>query len=340
MTWIDNPRICPDTFGRTRIIETMPAIAHHDAALVRHNSLYTPGGVLITDSTYCAGVNVQGAFEYQIYAPNLIASERPEPLAETPSPLTDCFWLGYFHEHFGHFLTSTLARLWALDRIGHRPQFYIASSCTRSYPDGGFIEIILGSLGIDRTRLISPAENTVIREVTVAEPAFVENAHVYAPWGTFMREIGQRLLGANRRHASATPVFLSRSALQGATRSYEGEAELCQLLEGIGVEICHPQTLNISQQLALWDSHSVFIGFSGSAFLNAAFFRNKTVLILNHDGYIFGTQRMIDAVCENKALYLDVSPFLENDAARPHGYRITDPGSLTHTIIASLRTIL
>lgn len=340
MTWIDHPRICPDTFGKMQIIETMPAIAHHDAAIVRHNSLYTPAGVLITDSTYCAGVTAQGAFEYRIYAPTIITPELSNggsDLLDTPA---NCFWIGYFHDHFGHFLVSTLARLWALSALDRNPSYYIAPKYKGTYPQDGFINIILSSLGIESTRIISPAENTLIRQVQIAEPAFVENAHAYENWGPFMREIAQRLLGSHARPLSPKPVFLSRSNAKDATRAYEGEAELCRQLEEIGVEICHPQTLDITEQLALWDSHSVFIGFSGSAFLNAAFFQNKTVLILNHDGYIFGTQRMVDALCDNRALYLDVSPFLESDAIIADRYRITDIGGLVHTLVTSLRALL
>lgn len=340
MPWIDYPKICSNTFGRTQIIETMPAIAHYDAAILRHNSLYTPGGVLITDSTYCAGMNVQGTFEYKIHAPTVITPEVPESTADQTNTLTDCFWIGYFHDHFGHFLVSTLARLWALQFLDHRPRYYVAPTYKGIYREDSFINVILISLGIEHARIVSPAENTFIRQVAIAEPAFVENAHVYANWGVFMREIARRLLGPDTRPLSTRPVFLSRTNAQGATRSYEGEAELCRQLEEIGVEICHPQTLSIIEQLAMWDSHSVFIGFSGSAFLNAAFFRNKTVLILNHDGYIFGTQRMVDALCDNRALYLDVSPFLESDAAIADRYRITDTGGLVHTLIVSLRTIL
>ncbi|GBQ90234.1 glycosyltransferase family 61 protein [Asaia krungthepensis] len=339
MTWIDTTDICPNTFGRARVLETVPFMTRHDAALLRHNSLYTPGGVLLTESTYSAGVNVEGVFDYQVYAPMFIAADMPGTAPEMDMP-GESFWIGYFHTHFGHFLTSTLQRLWALDRLGQRPQWYIAPTYAGTQRAGGFIDVIMSSLGIDRDKILSPPENTMIRQVTVAESGFVENAHCYTLWGHFMREIGQRLLGDHRQQPSTRPVFLSRSDAHDATRSYEGEALLCSLLEEIGVEICHPQNLSIRDQLALWESHTVFIGFSGSAFLNAAFFRDKSVLILNHDGYIFGTQRMIDELCGNKALYLDVSPFLNRDESNPHRYRITDHGSLTHTIIATLRTML
>lgn len=337
MTRIDIPKACPNTFGRTHIIQTRPFLAHHDAALLRHNSLYTPAGVLITDSTYCSGVNVQGSFELQIHAPQIIAIETERDQCERGEVFHDCFWIGYFHDHFGHFLTSTLARLWALDAHGLRAQWYIAPTYTQSRDHDGFILPILNSLGIDHSRIVAPPENTLIRGVRIAEPAFVENAHCYREWGRFMQAIGQSFLNRHQRHSASRPVFLARSKASATTRRYDGEHELSVLLASLGIEIVHPQELPFAEQLDLWASHSIFVGFSGSAFMNAAFFQGKTVIILNHDGYIFGTQRMIDTIGGHHAVYLDVSAFLSVTDSEHHHYLIREPARLAVEIVQACR---
>jgi len=328
---------CGDVFGRSLVIPAKPSSTVHESAILRHNSLYTMAGILIAPSTYCAGETIAGAFNFHVFAPSIIALESPaREIPEFPEGAR-CFWLGYFHDHFGHFLTSTLQRLWRLRHHRHRPDWYIAPNYRPMDDENSFINVFLDNMGIDRTRIIAPPENTLLHQVEIPEPAFVENAHCHALWAPFMRDLGRRILGRSRLPPKGNPVFLSRSHAGATTRRYEGEDILCALLSPIGVEICQPETLSVKDQLALWESHTVFIGFSGSAFMNAAFFENKTVIILNHDTYIFGTQRMIDAVCHHHALYLDVSAFLRADDVEPNHYRITDPAGLAHHVVMAWR---
>ncbi|WP_438381104.1 glycosyltransferase family 61 protein [Asaia sp. BMEF1] len=327
-------KYCHETFGRSLVLTGRPSASHHDFAILRHDSLYTQSGVLIENSTYCAGENVEGAFNYHVYAPRMIA-----PDVATEEGPSDCFWLGYFHDHFGHFLTSTLQRLWHLPAHKRHYAGYIAPHCGGRDDENGFIAGIFDSLKIERRAILQVPENTILRSIVIAEPAFVENSHCYRIWGSFMRDLGRSILGTRRKPPEKRPIFLSRSQTRSATRCYEGEETLSQLLSNFGIETCHPESLSLKEQLTLWDSHSVFIGFSGSAFMNAAFFDNKTIIILNHDGYIFGTQRMIDAIAHNKALYLEVDLFLAKECSVSHRYRITEPEALTAEIIRAVRCL-
>ncbi|GBR12563.1 glycosyltransferase family 61 protein [Asaia spathodeae] len=325
---------CPNTFGRSLVLTGNPSFSHHEAALVRHHTLYTPGGILIENATYCAGENIAGAFDYHVYAPRVISPDAP--VCDGPE---DCFWLGYFHDHFGHFLTSTLQRLWHIQKWQRHYAGYVFPNRRVSEQNLPFMSRIFEVLNINETQIFHVPENTMMRNIMVAEPAFIENAHCYEIWGTFMRELGRKILGSRGTAPEKYPVFLSRNLTRSPTRSYDGEDELTSLLMAFGIRSCHPECLSLQEQMALWDSHAVFIGFSGSAFMNAAFFENKTLIVLNHDGYVFGTQRMIDSIAGNRALYLDVSPFLELQDATSQRYRITTPGTLAAGIVTAIRRL-
>lgn len=331
---INQSFLCRNTFGRSLVLRGEPSFSHYNNSILLHDSLYTLGGVLVENSTYCAGENLQGAFHYHVYAPRTVFLDHPP--TEGPA---DCFWLGYFHDHFGHFLTSTLQRLWYLRHHKQRYAGYIAPNYQSFHDEGGFIVKILDSLKIDRSQILSLPENSLLKNIDVAEPSFIENSHCYDVWSHFMRDIGQRILGKYSGTEHHRPVFLSRHRAASTTRRYDGEDALGAVLEKLGIELCYPESLTIEEQLKLWASHSTFIGFSGSAFMNAAFFQGKTIIVLNHDGYIFGTQRMIDESCHHKALYLDVDFFLKREEIDPNRYVITDPEGLAAKIVKAVRSL-
>ncbi len=126
--------LCQNTFGRSFVLQEKPSAACHEVVILRHNSAYTPSGILIENSTYCSGENEAGVFNYHVYAPRII----PLDFLPNEGP-TDCFWLGYFHDHFGHFLTSTLQRLWYLSFHKRRYAGYIAPNYNGLGERNGFI---------------------------------------------------------------------------------------------------------------------------------------------------------------------------------------------------------
>ncbi|WP_025886221.1 hypothetical protein [Asaia prunellae] len=67
------------------------------------------------------------------------------------------------------------------------------------------------------------------------------------------------------------------------------------------------------------------------------FSKKKIVIILNHDDYIFGTQRMIDDVAGNRAVYLNVASFLTMECETTHRYQISNPQDLAAKIIRVVR---
>lgn len=309
----------------------LPSVALYPQALVKHDSLYNTFGKLITNSTYCAGENIDGNFSYHIYAPNTI-----EPIVVNQEGPSNSFWIGYFHTHFGHFLTSTLQRLWSLKASQNKFNYYTCANFNNINDTDHiyeFIFIILDSLGIRYQNLVNVRDFSILRNITVAEPIFVENSHAYSDWAIFMRSIRQCLIGKHSPHPQNRPIFISRSHIKTGTRQYQGEDLLCECLEKFGIDICYPEELPFLDQLRLWNNYNIFLGFSGSSFLNSIFFQGKKIIIINHDNYIFGTQRMIDLESENKAIYLDAHAYLKKGTSDPNLYEIVNPHKLAIDLI-------
>jgi len=119
------------------------------------------------------------------------------------------------------------------------------------------------------------------------------------------RAVAESDLGGNHITVSFQPVFLSRTGAD-SLRVIRGEAELERRLEQQGVRIVHPENLSLSEQIALFNTHKVFIGCWGSAFHNILFSLNPSVIVTHviceevpHSNFL-----MIDAIQRNAANYI------------------------------------
>lgn len=327
--------ICAQTFGRSIRAYGSPSVTLHPQVLVKHDSLYNTFGGLIAHSTYCTGEGTDGHFYYHVYAPDII-----DPVPHSATGPSGSFWIGYFHTHFGHFLTSTLQRLWYLKATDRHFEYFTCVNYDEvSGRNDAFISKIFDILKIDEGKILNVRDLSSLHDIVVAEPVFVENSHAYPAWAGFMRSIGHCLTGKRVSRPKMNPLYLSRDRVRSATRRYLGEDILCEALERMGVDICHPEELQFQDQINLWSEYDIVIGFSGSAFINSIFFEGKHIIILNHDDYIFGTQRMIDSEARNRSLYLNAHAYLQKTSDPHETYEITEPDRLAIDLVRIVRTL-
>lgn len=77
------------------------------------------------------------------------------------------------------------------------------------------------------------------------------------------------------------------------------------------MRIVRPETMTLSEQVAVWQRHRNFAGFSSSALHSAAFVSRRNLICLHPDGNVLTNQTLIDAVGEHNAMYLDASTDIE-----------------------------
>jgi|GEM_PF-2089446 len=326
---------CHSLYGRHLRRHGKPYIEYWDNATVKHNSLYTENGVLIPFSTYMVGRNDGDLFKLDLYAPPSTSIRPPQG-----NRLAGTFlWMGYFHNHFGHFLLSGLQRLWAVLEDGINYDFIaVPNQDYKNFLGKPFIRDILAGLGISESRIVYIPQDTYVERAIVPEPAFVETSHFYDKWPEFMQKLAIRLYSfGERKQLNGRPVYLSRSSLSKGTRVYRNEDLLCEYLSGHGFDIMNPETLSFQEQIELWRNRYTFVGFSGSAFLTSALTRQKNVIVLQHDSYMLTNQTMVDAASDNRSLYIDVSDFLceRRDDTRDFGqdYLISNPEKMAEAIL-------
>lgn len=169
--------------------------------------------------------------------------------------------------HFGHFLTESLSRLWAVADSGARSVLFTPKSLRgRQPPDpAGWQAEILHRLGVtlpvrilyepvEVEDLLVPAQGFGLGRLSQGTPAF----------RAFAR--GLRPAGADHAPPGAARVYLSRSRLPRKSGGILGEARLERALADQGFAILHLQDHPLDEQLRRLSSARHLLGPDGSAF--------------------------------------------------------------------------
>jgi capsular polysaccharide biosynthesis protein len=192
----------------------------------------------------------------------------PSEFARIDEPV---LYLSSYFNHWGHFLTESLSRLWA--RAAH--------------PELRHLAVCFAGLSRPREQDINPAAffhapsaemrfiearaPARLAKCFVPAPSFINRAcahraHLLAP-----REIAEAYLAGEARTASDQPVYLSRARIANGGRVINNEAEVETLLAKAGVTIVHPERLTLREQIVLFNTRKTFIGCVGSAFHTTMF---------------------------------------------------------------------
>jgi capsular polysaccharide biosynthesis protein len=181
----------------------------------------------------------------------LVAVPRQTPVAELGEP---CIYAGLQQGQFGHFLTESLARMWAILK-SNRTIVWLGDQQRRA-----FCSEILGLLGIDERRFRFVTESTRFADLEIPVAGLV--------LGTACHSEHAAALGVYpcRDPVKGKRVWLSRSGLADRKSGMVNEPELEELLAGQGWLITHPQQHSLKEQLETICDAEILAGFDGSAF--------------------------------------------------------------------------
>jgi capsular polysaccharide biosynthesis protein len=177
-------------------------------------------------------------------------------------------YLGQALDHYGHFLTDSMARMWAALNV-RLPCLMLDMSRL----SGSYSSEILAALHLS---VVSPTAPTIYRTVWVPYPAFTRNGHPAPEADAAHLRVTAALYQPDQPKRWVKPVFLSRARAQSTIRSTDAETEaaLAQTMAEAGFEIVHPETLPLAEQIAIFNESPTIVGMLGSAFLTALFSRH------------------------------------------------------------------
>lgn len=192
----------------------------------------------------------------------------PPPYPDVTAPLPGRWlWGGVLMEHFGHFLTESTGRLWALqdieaeiDGIVFLPERGFGSGETlalKSY-QRDFFDLLGIRLPV---RILTQA--TTIDKLDVPGPGFGIGPLLR---GTELaRAFFQARLGAGIEPVGSDRLYISRSRLDVRLGGVLGEKLLERCFADAGYEIYHPQDHSLRDQIARYRAARCIVGLDGSA---------------------------------------------------------------------------
>lgn len=237
--------------------------------------------------------------------PLMVEPEHPAEVEHLPGRW---IWGGVLLNHFGHFLTESLGRLWALDAVAGKVDGIVFVPKREDADDGaavemqGFHRLFFDLAGVDvPIRIVTRPTRVDLLEVpgqgfgigpmaegTRAFRAFLETR--------FARDIAP--VGGER-------LYISRSGLSAQKGGILRETRLEELLAGEGYEIFHPQKHSLVDQIARYKGARQIVALDGSALHLAAMSgaRGQQVAVVKRRD-----SGASDSIVRNLSAFLGIAP--------------------------------
>jgi hypothetical protein len=242
-----------ERIGSVRVARTPPELLEHSPAY------FVPGLVALYDRD---GRRIEASCLRRKPGLHLAGPERiqvPQSCRIIDDPL---LYLGWVQDHWGHFLTEGISRLWARNVYAETRD--LRCFTTFGYPLASQVTDYLNLLGLSGPRFIHFDQTVKIETCIVPAASFTDRAEAFCAHLRPSQEVTALASGVQLPSCDQ-PVYLSRSQL-GFGRKLRREAELEQVLASRGARIVYPERLSLREQVLMFNTHRVFIGSWGSAF--------------------------------------------------------------------------
>ncbi|EKO3656204.1 glycosyltransferase family 61 protein [Vibrio metschnikovii] len=270
-------------------------------ALQRHASDFRFYGGLYDDDNHYLNDCALVTNNQQIILP--IAKSQLPDLNNSQRLSGLSLYAGILHNHYGHFLTESLARLWPIkqnEQIDH----IVYLNSTEHVPN--FVYQFFELIGLkDKLRIID-SESLIVEKLIVAKPALEYPNGFHSDYLVLREE-----LLANNDFPSNTdtrPLFVSRANLcPGYERMIIGERQIEQRLSASGAVVIHPETLSIEEQIRYFNAHQTIIGYAGSAMHNLLYTQGNKNLLMYTGRKVPNIYKKIDKALNNRATYVNIN---------------------------------
>jgi capsular polysaccharide biosynthesis protein len=120
------------------------------------------------------------------------------------------------------------------------------------------------------------------------------------------RAIAKHVINIEQVKKDTTPIYLSRTKLKRSNRLLIGEDSVEEYCRSIGFKVVYPEQLSLMEQIVLFNTHNIFIGFIGSAFHTMLFriYDEKAMCVYLTDGAQYKNYECIDSLMGNNTKYI------------------------------------
>lgn len=256
------------------------------------------GGVYDQQGRYCP----QSGFR-RVFGPVVAGhSELPGLAAQAQFLDEDVLYGGVLINHFGHFMTDGLDRLWGLAADGWVGRVVFHREHNYDLPE--YQWRILELLGLSRGQVLFCDQIYRFRAIHVPSPSWIMGVAVYRDHGALFAQARDRLPPVARRWDR---LFISRRRM--TEFPVIGEAELEDLVRQGGFEILCPEALDLRDQIDVFRGAGLIVGLSASALVNLLWCApGQAVIHLSRGRTLWPAYRMIDRICGLAPTYVNTAP--------------------------------
>ncbi len=232
------------------------------------------------------------------------------------APPYDYIYAGPAVPHYGHFVLTSLSRLWPF--LAKKPRKTKILYHAYGQPDElfktPFVREFLGALDLTPDDLAVFQRPVRLRSLTVPAASFNELASAHQIFADLCHQIGHRLLARSGIASGGKPIYLAKTKLTYGVGRLTNEAELLmQLGRKLEFDVVCPETLPIAAQVALFASKRLILGTTSSAFHTSIFSDSMPELVgISMRPSVPSNFSMIDQLNHNAATYV----YLENGFAQ------------------------
>ena len=273
----------------------LKAPKYNDAILLpiksrNDGSIWYMGGVLDADGHYIQETALKSEVCYNNYKIE----------GDVPYIDEDVVYIGFYWDHYGHFIIEQLSRLWYFIKNGDK-KLKLCYSMANGMPLPGYIKQLFNILGITEQNSIKITEPTRFRSIIIPEMSTLASNWYTKEYKLIYDTIRSRVMPVYN-----DKVYLSRTHFEKSKEYEFGEWYIEKLFAVNGYKIVYPEELSFIEQLSIIKGAKTVACISGSLLHQMLFAQDGAELIvLQQFSGINSAQRLVNEMRRLKVTYID-----------------------------------
>lgn len=250
-------------------------------------------------------------------------------------------YCGPMFVHFGHFLVTSLARLWLrLRGEGEVKLLFHGDADPDHWFEFEFVRTCLSALGFGPADIVQFDAPVRLARVICPGAAFEESGFAHAMFADFGADLGGRITAGAGAPSPTGAVYLSKRNVKSGVWRIVNEADIEAHLQARGVRIVCPDRLPLAEQIRCVQDAKVVMGTASSALHVSLLCAGPLdIHALSPSADVVANYALIDAIKSNTASYHhpDEVEALGADGAFQANYRVIRPERVAKAYLESSR---
>lgn len=211
-------------------------------------------------------------------------------------------YLGFVHNHWGHFLIDFSTRLWYVSEADSSAKLVFLVKQGQEFSFIPNIKRFLQLYGIDERRIVFINKVTSFEKLIIPEPSYRTNDYYSAEYLNMFDKIASGV----RFHSDHKKIYFSRGVFKKANATEFGGGLIDEAFETAGFKKIYPEQCTLDEQIGYIRGAEVVAGVSGTVTHNMLFAKPGQKLDIINKTYIMNTmQSDINIIKQLDVTYAD-----------------------------------